>query len=136
VTSLLEIPDVAGTEPNPPSVTRACRMGPAGEGVSGWARSHTLTQLAQGAVMDTEVTGHFSRGFAGFDHHRHGPGPKLWLNFRRCSATDVILSDQERLSKILAVLREAGVVARARAGRHVVYRLTARGEQLTALLTD
>jgi predicted transcriptional regulator len=32
------------------------------------------------------------------------------------------------------VLREAGVVARARAGRHVVYRLTSRGERLLALL--
>jgi DNA-binding transcriptional ArsR family regulator len=40
------------------------------------------------------------------------------------------------VSSHLAVLREAGVVARARAGRHVVYRLTARGEQLIALLTD
>jgi DNA-binding transcriptional ArsR family regulator len=39
------------------------------------------------------------------------------------------------VSSHLAVLREAGVVARARAGRHVVYRLTARGEQLVALLS-
>jgi DNA-binding transcriptional ArsR family regulator len=39
------------------------------------------------------------------------------------------------VSSHLAVLREAGVVARARAGRHVVYRLTARGEQLIALLS-
>ncbi|TDQ05679.1 winged helix-turn-helix domain-containing protein [Labedaea rhizosphaerae] len=37
------------------------------------------------------------------------------------------------VSSHLAVLRAAGVVTRARAGRHVVYRLTERGEQLVAL---
>jgi DNA-binding transcriptional ArsR family regulator len=37
------------------------------------------------------------------------------------------------VSSHLAVLRDAGVVTRARAGRHVIYRLTDRGEQLVAL---
>jgi DNA-binding transcriptional ArsR family regulator len=39
------------------------------------------------------------------------------------------------VSSHLAVLRDAGVVTRARAGRHVVYRRTDRGEQLIALWT-
>lgn len=38
------------------------------------------------------------------------------------------------VSSHLAVLREAGVVTGARAGRHVVYRRTERGERLVALL--
>ena len=40
------------------------------------------------------------------------------------------------VSAHLAVLRDADVVTRARAGRSVVYQLTERGEALTALLSD
>lgn len=40
------------------------------------------------------------------------------------------------VSAHLAVLREAGVVTRTRAGRSVVYRLTERGVRLVALLDD
>ncbi|MFD5826129.1 ArsR/SmtB family transcription factor [Lentzea sp. NPDC060358] len=40
------------------------------------------------------------------------------------------------VSAHLAVLRRSGVVARAKLGRTVVYRLTERGEELVALLAD
>ncbi|WP_432933695.1 ArsR/SmtB family transcription factor [Microbispora sp. CA-135349] len=39
------------------------------------------------------------------------------------------------VSAHLAVLKDGGVVAGARAGRAVIYRLTGRGEALLALLT-
>ncbi|HEX3965452.1 MAG TPA: winged helix-turn-helix domain-containing protein [Trebonia sp.] len=40
------------------------------------------------------------------------------------------------VSDHLAVLRDSGIVTGTRAGRNVVYRLTARGERLQALLAD
>ena len=40
------------------------------------------------------------------------------------------------VSDHLAVLRDSGVVAGTRAGRNVIYTLTARGERLLALLAD